>query len=449
MPRHIQNIVIAALLALLALAAGINGYVHHQFKKNIDSTLSSIRTFVQIKYSDLSTSILSGKVTLKNVRVSGNFLPETLTLGNVTLETPGYAYMLKGPDEAKNGEFPENLGFAIDDFYLDLHGETAEWLDRLVKRMQPIYASERKLCAGKTIFGPSDYKEMGYTRLRSNIRLAYDFNKNNESLNIQVTAGTRNMGDFKADINIINIASMSSDEIMQAEMPQLANVEISYKDQTYAPRVVKYCSALSNMKKEDFINAEIKQSDKYFYMAWGFAPGQGLREAYKDFLLKPDLVTLTMAPGKEFNPMMITNMSNDEIMDALNVQLKINGLPVEDLSFKIPPKRFTENFERRLATALDFNSLLRGEPIKAPAPVKETKVYKKAPAKYHKISLSQIPKHVGDYVSITTKNGNKRKGRLMRVNVNNLYVEKKVSGGKFTMTVPRSRIKRIEAYFSK
>jgi len=282
--------------------------------------------------------------------------------------------MLNGPDKAKKGEFPENLGFAIDDFYLDLHGETAQWLDRLVKRMQPVYASERKLCAGKSIFGPSDYKEMGYTRLRSNMRLAYNFSKNNKSLNIQITAGTHNMGEIDAYINIINIGSMSSNEVMQAGMPQLANVEISYKDQTYAPRIVKYCSALSNMKKEDFINAEIKQSDKYFYMIWGFAPGHGLREAYKDFLLKPDLVTLTMAPGKDFNPMMIATMSSNEIMDALNVHLKVNGLPVEDLSFKVPPQKFTENFERRLATALDFNSLLRGEPIKAPAPAKKNKV---------------------------------------------------------------------------
>jgi len=448
-PRHIRNILIAALLAVLALAAGINGYVHHQFKTNIDSTLSSIRPFAQIKYSDLSTSILSGKVELKNVRISGNFLPETLTLGNITLETPGYAYMLNGPDKAKQGEFPEHLGFAIDDFYLDLHGETAQWLDRLVKRMQPVYARERKLCAGKSIFGPSDYKEMGYTRLRSHIRIAYDFNKKNKSLNIQITAGTHNMGDIEAVININNIGSMSSSEVMQAGMPQLANVEITYKDQTYAPRIVKYCSALSNMKKEDFINAEIKQSDEYFYMIWRFAPGHGLREAYKDFLLKPDLVTLTMAPGKEFNPMMIATMSSEELMDALNVHLKINGLLVEDLSFKTPPPEFTERFERQLATALDFNSLLRGEPIKAPAPVKKPKVYKKAPAKYHKISLSQIPKHIGDFVIVTTKNGNKRKGRLMRVDKTNLYVEKKVSGGKFTMTVPRPKIKTIEAYFSK
>lgn len=449
MPRHIRNIIIATLLAVLALAAGINGYIHHQFKTNIDQTLSSIQPFAQIKYSDLSTSIISGEVKLKNVRLSGAFLPETLTLGNITLETPGFLYMLNGPENIKKGDYPEHLGFAIDDFYLDLHGETAEWLDRLVKRMQPVYASERKLCAGKSIFGPSDYKEMGYTRLLSNMRMAYNFNESKKTLKVQISASTRNMGSMNGTIDIINISGMSSAQMMQGGMPQLANVDITYKDETYTPRIIKYCSKLSNMKKEDFINAEVKQSDKYFYMVWGFAPGHGLREAYKDFLIKPELMTLTMSPSKEFNPMTITMMSSDEIMDALNVRLKINGLLVNDLSFKTPPPAFTANFERRLANSLDFNSLLRGEPIKAPEPVKKPKAYKKAPAKYHKISLSQIPKHVDDYVRITTKNGNKRKGRLMRIDGNNLYVQKKVSGGKFLMTVPRSKIKTIEAYFSK
>ena len=449
MPRHIRNILIATLLAILALVAGINGYIHHQFKTNIDNTLSSIRPFAQVKYSDLTTSMLSGKVRLDNVRVAGDFLPEEITLGNITFETPGFAYMINGPANIKKGEFPKHLGLAIDDFYLDLHGETAEWLDRLVKRIQPNFASERKICGGKSIFGPTDYKEMGYTRILSNMRMAYDFNERKKTLNIVIDERSRNIGSLKVNINISNIGSMSSDKMMQNGMPRLDNLEVTYKDETYTPRMLKYCAALSNMKKEDFIDAEVKQSDNYFYMVWGFAPGPGLRDAYKDFLLKPDLVTLTMAQNDEFNPAMLPNMSVDEIISALNVRLKINGLLVTDLSYTKPPVEFAENFERRMANSLDFKALLRGDPIKPPEPVVVPKVYVKQPAKYHKIKLSNINKHVSDFVHITTKTGNKRNGQLIRIDKENLYVQKKVKGGKFTMTVPRTKIKTIEAYFSK
>ena len=184
-------------------------------------------------------------------------------------------------------------------------------------------------------------------------------------------------------------------------------------------------------------------------MLWGFAPGDGLREAYKDFLIKPDLVTLTLRPSAEFNPMAIAMMSSEEIMDALNIRLKINGLLVTDLSYKPAPLEFTQNFERRIANSLDFNAIMRGEPIKAPEPVVKPKVVKKKVAAYYKISVAQAPQHISNFVRITTKAGSTRKGQLMRVDKNNLYVQKKVSGGKFTMTVPRAKIKSIEAYFAK
>lgn len=449
MPRHIRNIIIATVLALLALAAGINGYIHHQFKTNIDSGLAALRPFAQINYSDLSTSIITGKVVLTNVRISGNFIPETLTLGNITFETPGFAYMLNGPSNVKNGEFPEHLGIAIDDFYLDLHGELADWLDKLAKRMQPIYASERKICAGKSIFGPSDYKEMGYTRLLSNMRMAYQYDSSSKTISVDVTSSARNMADVTAKIIIGNVASMSSSQALQAGMPQLASVNVTYKDKTYTPRVLKYCSALSNMKKEDYIEAEIKQSDKYFFMTWGFAPGTGLREAYKDFLLKPDTVIFTMEPGKELNPMTVMTLPSHELIEVLNMNLKINGLLVQDLSFKSVPARFKANFDRELTKNLDFESLVRGEAIKAPVKSNKPKAYVKQPPKFHKIDVKNAERHVSDYVHVTTKKGNKRKGQLMRTDNTNIYVQQKVSGGKFTMTIPKYKIKEMKAYFSK
>ena len=147
--------------------------------------------------------------------------------------------------------------------------------------------------------------------------------------------------------------------------------------------------------------------------------------------------------------MMLPNMSVDEIISALNVRLKINGLLVTDMSYTMPPAEFSENFEQQMARSLDFQALLRGDPIKPPVVVVAPKVYAKAPAKYHKIKLANIKKHVSDYVHIKTKTGNKRNGQLIRIDKHNLYVQKKVKGGKFTMTVPRAKVKTIEAYFSK
>ena len=85
MRRHLRSTAIAALLALLALIAGFTRYSHHQIKTKIDSAFNLIRPIAIVKYSDLSTSLLTGKIELENVRVAVKFLPESFNIGNVTL----------------------------------------------------------------------------------------------------------------------------------------------------------------------------------------------------------------------------------------------------------------------------------------------------------------------------------------------------------------------------
>lgn len=450
MPRHIRNILIAALLAMLALTAGINGYVHHQFKTNIDQAFRLIQPIVQVKYSELSTSILSGKVELNNVRISAAFLPETITLGNVVIKTPGFAYMLSGPENIKNGNFPDHLGIEVKDFYFDLHSTTAEWLDRLTNKVQLVYASERQLCGGKSILGPEDYKKMGYNRLLSDLLIAYEFNEKNRTLHLKFNARTRNMGNINANIHFANMRSISSKHLLQRGLPEFTSADITYKDETYVPHIIKYCSELSGMKKEEFIDAEIKQSDEYFFMLWGFAPGQGLREAYKDFLLKPDLVAFTISPTESFNPALFSTMSNSEIIESLNPSLKINGLPIDDLSFKSPTAKFVQDLSKKIEQNIDYESLLLGGTLVKAAPtINKTKINNKPPRKYHLIELKDVEQHINNFIQVVTVTGNKRKGLLLRVDNGNLYIQRRYTGGSFTVTLPISKVETIEAYFSK
>lgn len=455
MPYHIRNILIAVLLVLLAILAAVNAYINHQFKSNIDHAIESAKVFVQIKYKELSTSPLTGTVKLTDVRVSAPFLPEDFLLGDISLATPDLTFMFSGADNLKKGELPDQLTLNIDQASFDLHGETADLLDNLAKRLQPLYAgtnakgeSERKICGGKSIFGPSEYKELGYSRLISSLKLSYHFDESSQLLNINMRGETQNVAQFNFHFSLTGINALSSDG-MRGSKFQLRDAQLTFEDKTYVPRMIKYCAGLDNSKKEDFINAEVQESDQYFYKLWGFAPGPGLREAYKDFLSRPDLVTLSMSPGKKLQAANIESMTAEEIVEALKIKLKINGLLVTDLSFKLPPQSFTDEFEQQLLHDVNFEALLRGEKVKAPEPVKKPLIIKTPEPKYYKITLDEAEKHLGDYVKITTLSGKQRDGRLIKIDDLYLFVRQKVNGGNFTMNVKRSDIKEMEAYFDK
>lgn len=447
MPRHIRNIIIALVLAVVALAAGLKGYVHHQFKKNIDNTLSSMQVFARVTYSDLSTSLLSGEVKLDNIRISSDALPEELEIGSVVFQTPGFAYMLKGPSSFREGHFPERLGLTINDFYLDMNGDIGDWMNKMVARMQRVMGEGRKICGGKAIFSPKDYAEMGYTRIASSLNLSYEFFGSAQELVIKMSGETRTMANFDMTATIAGITGMTQAEMMQ-QMPKLKSVEMTFTDDSYTKRLINFCSELDGTKKEEFIEAEAAESDQYFFKTWGFAPGPGLREAYKDFLYAPGEITMNINPGENFNPMMIPGMSKAEIVDSLNIRLKINGQLVTDLSFRAPDPAYMQRYERRLAKSLTMESATADLPVDKDEPV-QNQVKKKQPPKYHVISIPSAPRHLRNYVRITKKSGNTTKGQLIRVDAANLYVQKKVSGGKFTMTIPKTTIKKLESYYSK
>lgn len=456
MPYHIRNILIAVLIVLLAIVAAVDAYINYQLKSNLDNAIESAKAFITIKYKDLSTSPLSGKVELSNVRLSAPFIPEPLLLGDISLETTDFSLMLNGASQLKKGDFPDQLALSIDNASFDIQGENAEFLDNFIKRLQPLYAgtnakgvSERKICGGKSLFGPSEYKEFGYSRLISNLHLSYDFDNDNNQLTIRVKGGTQNLAKFNIQFSLSGVTSLSNNGIPSNNKVKLDHAQLAYEDETYIPRVVKYCAELDKTTKEDFINAEVNESERYFYKLWGFSPGPGLREAYKDFLLRPEQITISMQPDKKFQLAAIAKMTANEIVEALNAKLKINGLQVTDLSFKLPPASFTEDFDQQLARAMNIEALMRGEKVKPPEPVKKPVILDVPHPKYHKITIKEAAKHVGDYVKITTLSGKEREGRLIKLDDVHLFVRQKVSGGNFTMNIPRSTIKEIEAYFDK
>ncbi len=448
MPRHIRNILIAVTLVILALVAGINGYIHHQVKTNIDNGLDAIQPLMQVRYSSLSTSLITGEIQLDNVRIQSAVLPDAVRLGNITIETPGFFYMLNASSNINKGVMPKHFGFRIDDFYFDLNSENAKLLDRMVERLQPLYARGRTLCGGKAIFGPADYRNMGYKVFHTQLRMAYRYDSAKKALTLGFDTNIKRAGQLSATAVIKNLGSMETANMMQEGMPKLASASLSYKDQGYTQQMVKYCSELGNMKKQLFIDTEINQPDDYFFRLWGFAPGTGLRDAYKDFLIKSDSIVLNINPADDFNPMMAGHMSQEELFNKLNVSLLVNDVAVEDLNLKLPPAEFTEQFERELNNRLDIKAIINNEPAKPVEPAQPAEPKKAKPA-FHKISLVMAPYHIDDYVRVTTTDGHLRKGQLIRIDQAYLYVQRKVAGGKFTVSIRKDKVKTIEAYYSK
>lgn len=445
MSQQTRNFIIAAILVLIALGAGIKGYVHNQFKTDIDNTLQKLQLFALVRYSELSTSVLSGEVTLENIRISSQYLPDEIKIKQVTLETPGFGYMLKGPDNLQAGKIPEHLGIVIDGFTIDLNSKLAEWFDSIVIPLNRVYAQQRKICGGKSLFGPTEYKAMGYASLSSNMRIAFDFDEGEQELTMKMRADTVNFGKGNMTLTIsgINPANMQA---MQS-LPHLDSMKATYTDSSYIPRMLHYCAEQSKMEKEAYIKAEAEQSDEYFFLAWGFAPGPGLREAYRDYLTQPGDIEISMQPQKEFNPILAQSMDAQQVIDMLNLKVKVNNTDIKDLSIRIPDPQTMAKYEAELKNSLDLKDVFSGEVV-APSkvtPEPERYIVERA---YKTVPIGTINQYVGEQVRVITKTGQEREGTLEKIAGKVLYIQRKVYSGKFTMQVKSDQVKKVEVYLS-
>jgi hypothetical protein len=66
---------------------------------------------------------------------------------------------------------------------------------------------------------------------------------------------------------------------------------------------------------------------------------------------------------------------------------------------------------------------------------------------FRRVSVKELKQHVGREVRVVTTAGLTREGVLERVEGKTIYVVRIMRGGRFTMPVPYSQVKTVEALF--
>ena len=446
-----RKLFISMILIVAAIGAGIKGYVHHQYKQHLDNSLRQLEVFALIRYTDFTTSLINGTLTLEKMTISSQFLPSELAIDKLIIQTPGPGYMIKSVKSLQNNDIPEKFGVRIEGFNFDLGDGLGDWLERMIKRVNPVLRPYQKLCGEKFLLGPKDWMEMGYTRLSSDMDINYLYNPSSQSLQLNLGGKTWEMGSFNLSLYLNGIAANNMMAFVPGASKISGDMEVRYSDESYVSRQVRYCAKLSNMEKAAYIEAEKNQPDEYFFVQWDASPGPGLREAYGEFLTDPRSVSLSMSFGSDFNPSLAHNYTPADLAQMLKMKVQVNDKNVDDLSFTLAPESFSRELEEKIMSRVSTADLLNLQSSADESTFKETEIpefkrQEELKPKYYTIQLSQAEQFLGERIRINTRSGAEREGWLIKTDKNTLYVERRVHSGKFTMQVARDDVKKIEAW---
>jgi len=429
-----KKLALVLFLLPVVIYAGIKLYIRHNVKSALTDLSTAAAPFAGIHYDGIG-STLGGKISIEGVRVQPTGLTDVVHIRDIEIQTPGLKFLLFGSRKLRDGEFPEKMQVALHGVVLDLNGQMMEMLDRLLSAAAESGAAGGVSNCGDTrYFGPRQYRKLGYDALLMDMTLGYEHEKVLERLRMQMEWQTRDMASLKAEF-IMSGGRLSLRESLVAP-PRLTAVNAVYKDLSITERMKSYCASATGTSVDDYINAEVGQSDAAYLHKWGFVPGPGLREAYRQFLQKPGEVQIEARSPEGIDPASLKLFRPEDAVGMINLGVKVNGVAVTDLSFRREAPEQSASVAKPGSAPVASRAAAGATGARAEPPQPESG--------YRSARISELPQHLGRQVRVVLVGNMVREGVLAEVQGKELVLERRYAGGAMTVRVAVNRIEKVD-----
>ncbi len=410
--------VVGLVLFVAAVIGGVTLYIRYQVKTALEDTLTAISPVTEMRYASVSVTP-GGTIRVQDIEIRPRAFNDRLHIEGIEVETPGLWFLLTGPKKLRDGELPEHLRATVRGLAFNLSGPMAETFDRFVaEAMQSSGAAPVANCGNVRYFDLNGYQRLGYQSLVFDVSLGYRFERGGGPLRITTEWRTRDLG--VATVNLEFVGVSSNLRAVMATQPLLRALDVVYQDLSFADRLKRYCAQASGITVEQYIESEVNRNAAAYQAQWGFVPGPGLRQAYREFLTRPGEVRVQITPSVELDMQMLRLFKPEEIVPMLNLRMSVNGKAVTDLSMM--PVASTPT---------------RPAPSPAAAPGFVASEFRAVPT-------TDLDRHIGKTVRLHLTHGGTREGRLVQLLDGMARVERRLPGGTMTLGIPLRQIERVE-----
>lgn len=410
--------VVGLVLFVAAVVGGVTLYIRSQIKSTLEEAITAISPFAVVRYASVSVS-LGGTVHIRDIEIRPRMFNDPLRIEGIEVETPGLWFLLTGAKKLSDGELPEHLRATLRGLAFNLSGPMAETFDGVMaEAMRSSRAVPLSNCGDVRYVDFNAYQRLGYQSLVFDVSLGYRFEKGGSPLRVTTEWRMRDLGVVTVSLEFVG--AYSNLRQFMGTQPLLRTFDVVYQDLSFTDRRKRYCSQASGMTVEQYIDSEVNLKDATYQARWGFVPGPGLRQAYREFLTKPGEWRLQGTPSAELDMETLRLSKPEDIVSMLNLRVRVNGKAVTDLSM-IP---------------VHSTPTLAALPQPA-GPASVTSEFRAVPT-------TDLAGHVGKTVRLYLTHGATREGRLLQVLDGTARVERRYPGGVMTLAIPLRQVERVE-----
>jgi len=408
----VLKIIGGAALAVGFAYGALKGYAYWRVKGQLDELARLASPYAELRWRGISTE-LAGAVEVTGVTVAPRAISQDVEIASVRIETGDPGLLFRGlPRRADQA--PERLRLAVTGVQIPLRGALLDGLQRDAKA---------NACEFGGMPDAALLAAAGMENLVIDFGMDFSMPKDEGRLGMNFHYATRGVDALEAEVAFSGAGPM----------PVFRQAVVRYRPNAEAvARIADHCAQRRGTDRAGFLRTLAEQSDRLFAEQFGVAPGPGLSEAMRTYLVRPGEIKLAIRPEGEVSPMMLAAGAGRSLADwqrLAGLELYLNGVLVEDLG-TVPVDRS--------AMAPGGTSAADGGRTTAAGASPGRVSFQDRP-------VEEIGRYLDHRVRVHTRDGKApREGRLDSVDATQANVDQRMFGGHLVSHVRLDQIARLE-----
>lgn len=429
---------LALLVLSLACYGGAKYYVHAKVKSKLDELVHLASPFAQISYGEI-TSDLRGKLQIDNIGLKASE-GAVLQIGSIGVEGPGPGFLWDLTGGFRNSEPPARVALKLTDASIPVDQSFNGNFGPINLGGEREQTGQPQPCTLGGLLKHAGLEQIGIEYLVANSVAGYNFSKSHGEAQVFLEYDLTGIESISLAMSVLGIPEPGA--VVMGVMPSIADIDLSYSLQSgHIKRMVGHCANQAKQSNEQFLDAIFAQPDSHIARDLGFSPGPGIKNLLRNLITNGGTVHLTANPADDLDPATLLAYKPEEILRLLDVDVYLDGKPVEDLSFAFAPSG-TFGLVRGETGAQ--NSMDDKTPDGTEAVDPEIRQERRK-LRYIETGVSDLHLYIGSRVKLYTSDSSKpKRGYLTSRKGETFSVEQSIHGGKMTAHVRISEISRAE-----
>lgn len=440
---HKLKIALIALpIALILIVGALWVYLWYSTKQQVDQIVAAAKPFADISYRDISISP-AGSVGVNRVQIIIDALNDSVRIGSIRLQAPNLLALLDIRRELSAGRLPSALALVLKQVEVSLDGGLLGASELAATQRSSFDNLDALGCGPTHSFGGTEWREMGYGNLISNINIGYRLNPARNGIELQIDGDTRDWAAVNLTVGLNTpSAAPSMLDLATTATPKLTKFAAIVRDDGFNQRRNDYCTKKAGKTVDAYI-AEHTRLLVERLQANGIYLGPGLTEAYRNYLAVGSHVALNLSPPVPIDPREFQFYKPDDVIKLMGLTLKINEKPVTDLSIRWD----NEKIAKALATkpAPELAAEAASTPTdRTPSSTAEPAII---PKSFHPIATSELGRYIGATAKVKTANGARYNGKIEAIADGMVTITIRKPSGTATLSLRRNEITEVDVLY--